>query len=411
MRKDNLNKTIETKFVYNFDVLEQGLYLIEIIASARSWWQNLIGFNSFFNDDDLAVKIDNVEFPKLNNRRGLFDGEAAWNGNNLKGLSKTDVIIVNLSKGNHALNFLADQSPIVKSVNIFKNEKEKVTYAPTENNPSQGGNRRQWMTIVLANLSLKNISIKATATKKEFDDEDIKIIIDGKIKTNNDTKWHKNWYWCGRILRGQEKDFSQDLNFPKGLHYIELWADKTPEIKNLMINLGKDDQKPEEKNPEYIIKQVQDLYREIGQEIEFSKVPSPLEVFNKYDKETGVASNEFSIEPAILKATIAQESSFGNVIGHDYRYIGESGLMGLEKKNSIAQLAKLGYTFNYNGVQDVIRASAAYYKWLISIELGIFKDTRNPLKLYTQYSKDLKARNTKAPGIKEFLYYYFYYKQ
>ncbi len=61
--------------------------------------------------------------------------------------------------------------------------------------------------------------------------------------------------------------------------------------------------------------------------------------------------------------------------------------------------------------QDVIRASAAYYKWLASVELENFKDTNNPLKLYTQYRKDLKARSTQAPGIKEFLYYYFYYKQ
>jgi len=49
--------------------------------------------------------------------------------------------------------------------------------------------------------------------------------------------------------------------------------------------------------------------------------------------------------------------------------------------------------------------------WLASIEVEKFMDSRNPLKLYTQYSKDLEAKNTKAPGIKEFLYYYFYYKQ
>lgn len=114
---------------------------------------------------------------------------------------------------------------------------------------------------------------------------------------------------------------------------------------------------------------------------------------------------------SILKATIAQESSFGNVVDHDRRYVGESGLMGLEKDNSIAQLAKLGYSFDYNNIQDVVRASAAYYKWLVGIELEKFEDARNPLKLYTQYRKDLKAKDTKAPGIKEFLYYYFYYKQ
>ncbi|MFH1048731.1 MAG: hypothetical protein V1732_03645, partial [Patescibacteria group bacterium] len=61
----------------NFEIPEDGIYFIEIIASAKSWWQNLKSLKSFFNDDDLAVKIDDIEFPKLNGKKGLFDGEAA----------------------------------------------------------------------------------------------------------------------------------------------------------------------------------------------------------------------------------------------------------------------------------------------------------------------------------------------
>ncbi len=78
---------------YDFRIEEPGLYLIEIIASCKNWRQNL---KHFFNDDDLAVKIDNIEFSKLNGKNGLLNGEAAWNGNNLKGAKKTGVFILKL---------------------------------------------------------------------------------------------------------------------------------------------------------------------------------------------------------------------------------------------------------------------------------------------------------------------------
>jgi len=407
LKKEELNLEIKDSFGYSFEISESGLYLIEIIASAKSWRQNLVSFKSFFQDDDLAVELDGIGFPRLNGKKDPFDGEVAWNGNNLKGVSKTNVIIAHLPKGEHKLSFSSDQIPVLEKLSVYKTENSEINYVPKENNPPQDGNRRQWITIILVNIPLDNLNIIASADKKEFDDEDIKLIIDGKTIINNDTRWHKNWYWCGRILKGQEKEFNEKLNFSKELHYVELWADKTPSISNIKINIGNFDNK---KTSDDIIRQIQSLYKEIDQTIEFSKIPVPVENFNKYDGEIKVASSEFNVEPALLKATIAQESSFGNAIDHDDRYIGESGLMGLEKKNSIVQLTKLGYSFNYNNIEDVVRASAAYYKWLISIKLKNFKDTRNPLKLYTQYSKNLKAENTKAPGIKEFLYYYFYYK-
>jgi len=77
LKKENFNKTIKNNFNYNFEIPEDGIYFIEIIAGAKSWWQNLKSLKSFFNDDDLAIKIDDIEFPKLNGKKGLFDGEAA----------------------------------------------------------------------------------------------------------------------------------------------------------------------------------------------------------------------------------------------------------------------------------------------------------------------------------------------
>jgi len=238
IKKENLNLVIKNTFNYTIEIPESGIYFIEIIASAKSWRQNLRWLKSFFNDDDLAMKIDGIEFSKLNNKKGLFDGEAAWNGNNLKGLFKTNIFIINLNKGKHALYFLADQNPTLESISIFKiDNKEEINYLPEKNNPAQDGNRRQWMTIALVNLLIKNLNIKAVVKKypKNEDDDDIKLIIDGNIQKNETDKSHKNWFWCGRVLDGQEKEFNQELTLTKGLHYIELWADRMPEIKSIKI--------------------------------------------------------------------------------------------------------------------------------------------------------------------------------
>lgn len=44
--------------------------------------------------------------------------------------------------------------------------------------------------------------------------------------------------WNGNNLKGQQKTFDQDLNLPQGLHYIELWADKSPVLKEIGMDLG-----------------------------------------------------------------------------------------------------------------------------------------------------------------------------
>ncbi|HAI74454.1 MAG TPA: hypothetical protein DCS28_00880 [Candidatus Moranbacteria bacterium] len=56
IKKDRLNIAVQNNYEYIFEVAENGIYLIEIIASAKSWWQNIKSLKSFFQDDDLAVK-------------------------------------------------------------------------------------------------------------------------------------------------------------------------------------------------------------------------------------------------------------------------------------------------------------------------------------------------------------------
>ena len=240
IQQKKFNKIIKEDLSHTFEAKEKGLCLIEIIASCKSWKQNLIKFISFFKDDDLTVKIDDKEFPKLNGKRGLFDGEVAWNGNNLKGLLKTNIFSMHLKKGEHIIHFLADQKPYLKSIKISMVENlEKIIYIPTENNPAEDSNRRQWINFTLVDLPIKQLNIKASANSYVGeDDDDIKLIINGEIQKNTTDKSHKYWYWCGRALKGKEKEFDKKIDLKQSTHYIELWADRKPFLNKIEIKFG-----------------------------------------------------------------------------------------------------------------------------------------------------------------------------
>ncbi|MBU4600425.1 hypothetical protein KKE88_00065, partial [Patescibacteria group bacterium] len=310
IKKQELNKIIKENFNCEFAIKHDGLYLIEIIASCKSWKQNLKKLRSFFKDDDLTIKIDEIEFPKLNGKRGLFDGEVAWNGNNLNGFFKTNIFVVNLKRGDHTIQFLNNQKPYLQSIKILKAENvEKITYIPTENNPAQDGDRRQWMNIILVDLPLKNLLIKAKANKHSRDSDDIKLIIDNKIQHNTESKLHKYWYWRGRALSGEEKEFNKEVNLPKGLHYIELWADRMPFLYRVEMELGNMDVEQDRK----IIQQY-DMYKGVGGK----------ENYNRFDNEIKEAvdfwNNVFAkqeyppkelLDYNLVKAMIYKESRIG----------------------------------------------------------------------------------------------------
>lgn len=233
IKEEQFNKRLDDNFEWLFKIAEDGLYLIEIIASCDNWLQN---WKYFFNDDDLAVRIDDIKFGKLSGKTGLLNGEAAWNGNNLKGLKKTGIFILDLKTGKHKVDFIINKKPFLESVKVIKVANE-ISYLPEKYKQAQDGNGRQWISIASADLPLRNLKISAKAEKREQDSDDIKLIIDGKIQKNKESEKFKNWYWCGSFDKGKEKLFKEETNFEKGLHYIELWADRMPILNTVELSL------------------------------------------------------------------------------------------------------------------------------------------------------------------------------
>lgn len=233
---EKINKIITRQYSYEFSLDEDALYLIEIIASAKSWWQNFKTSRSFFKDDDIFLYLDNQEL--TTSQYTKKDARSSWNGNELCGLEKTVIIAANLSKGKHIIDLKPDQSPYVKSLAISKvEEKDKITYIPTQNNPAQKSEGRPWLSYIILDLFITSLSITAKANKNRGDDDDIKLVINGKIQKNDNKRAHQDWYWCGKVLKGEDKTFFKDINIKIKQYNLDLYSDETPRMAKIEIGI------------------------------------------------------------------------------------------------------------------------------------------------------------------------------
>jgi hypothetical protein len=236
IKKEKINKIITRQYSYGFSLDENALCLIEIIASAKSWWQNFKTSRSFFKDDDIFLYLDNEEL--TTSQYTKKDARSAWNGNELCGLKKTVIIAVNLSKGKHTIDLKPDQSPYLKSLAISKvEEKDKITYIPTQNNPAQKSEGRPWLSYIILDLFITGLSIAAKANKNRGDDDDIKLVVNGKIQKNDNKCAHQDWYWCGKVLKGEDKTFFKDINSKTKQYNLDLYSDETPRLAKIEIGI------------------------------------------------------------------------------------------------------------------------------------------------------------------------------
>src|SRR3989344_8127205 len=97
-------------------------------------------------------------------------------------------------------------------------------------------------TFALIDLPLQLTSADITIAWHSLDGDDVQLMFNGDVMENLKSKRWKNWIWHAdpkQVLSGarrEKKEFSKQLS--KGIHYIEFWADKTPTLHNVTLNLG-----------------------------------------------------------------------------------------------------------------------------------------------------------------------------
>lgn len=239
-----IKKRITRSYNHSFKTSKSGL--VAIFVSARCKSKKQLNSNT---DEDLRVEIDRLRFREIPPEKNiqLFNIPASWNGSRLKGLKKTIIFLSVLNKGEHIISLIPRDSAFIEDIEVKELSEEQ---SPTFNLEEQAedGDCRPWYTFVLVDLPLNHLSAEITVERRLWDSDDVKIIINGKVKRNIKGGKYKFWYLIGGILGwiiwrtiGEKKrvkvDFGDELK--KNTHYIEFWADRRPVLHKVELDLGK----------------------------------------------------------------------------------------------------------------------------------------------------------------------------
>ncbi|MEW6610727.1 MAG: cell wall hydrolase [Patescibacteria group bacterium] len=236
---DTYPKKITTVTGHSFVVEQEGWNLITMTARCQSAKQNDIK-----NGEDLRVEIDGMqlrEVPPLDKPQ-YFDIPPAWNGTKLKGLSKTVALLLHLKKGEHKLVFVPRHGATIEREPVVTRVHNQQQLTLEINEQAEDGDRRTWYTFALIDLPLRSITADITVKWRIGDSDDVKLIIDDVVKKNSLSILHRDWMWSGNIFKKllgrerREKTFKESLE--KSTHYIEFWADKTPTLHRVILDIG-----------------------------------------------------------------------------------------------------------------------------------------------------------------------------
>lgn len=214
-----------------------------IILTVRSKAEKQIS-DSSTDDEDLIVRIDDKTFPQIGSNK-LLNSPAAFSGAALHNLAKTVYFLISLQGKDHKLILKTDNPPGTATFEELKiytlDRTDKLTLEPKIQ--AEDGDRREWLTFVLDNLPLEEVSVTITYARRKRDSDDVKIKIDGQTQGNflGNIK-HFLWYFVGSLIprissiKSESQTFISKLS--SGLHYIELDADRMPTLEKIILNLG-----------------------------------------------------------------------------------------------------------------------------------------------------------------------------
>lgn len=221
-----------------FSISNFGLYVIKVTARCKSG--NLFELQG---GQDLRIEIDDIKFREVpaKDKPQYNNTPPAWNGAELKGLAKTVFFILPLNKGNHILKCIATGGSRIELFEIKPIEElRELTFEL--NLQAEDGDRRPWCTFAFIKLPLQSVKADISVSWHLFDGDDVKLIIDNKIKENVQSKLWRYWIWSARpwnILTNLHREIKTfTTNLVPGLHYVEFWADKTPILHWVSFDFG-----------------------------------------------------------------------------------------------------------------------------------------------------------------------------
>lgn len=223
-------------------------HLISITARVKSKKQISA---SATDDEDLTIELDGKKFPTLTDPRRVIDSPASFSGGALHNLSKTVCFVAYLDGDRHRITFKTDEPTATATFErlevyvLDNNDKLELSISKE----AEDGDRRSWITFVIDSLPLSSFSFTALVRKRYRDSDDIKVVVDGKIWTrsvgaepfggSSPLEWfYRFWYFTGSILLGIQRLSHFKTKLPRGLHYIELFADRKPYLESVEFDFS-----------------------------------------------------------------------------------------------------------------------------------------------------------------------------
>lgn len=234
---DFFPRKVTTSFSHIISINQFGIYAISI--TARCQGKRFLGL---WKEQNLRLEINGRKFREIPSEKNiqLLNIPPVWNGNNLKGLSKTVIFILPLNVEDYIFEFFADSEAII--------EKFEHKVLPNLNNivfdvesKAEDGDKRPWYTFALIDLPIQSFKADVSTQWHFFDGDDVKLIVDNNIKQNPESKKHHDWLWSSKpslFSKPKREEKTWRENLLAGVHYIEFWADKTPTLHRVSFDLG-----------------------------------------------------------------------------------------------------------------------------------------------------------------------------
>lgn len=228
IKTENFNKIVTDKEEWNFKVPHDGLCIILISARCKNWLQNA---QRLFSDDDLAIQVDDYLFSEIQGKKQEFSGAGNWNGNELKDASKRILFILPLKEGTHQIKFWVGGKPFLETVEIYLID--SLNKEITLNNSFFVGKNPKslFIDVGFKNIPIINLLVRARANKESK----LGLKIDNKIQINPNKRRNKNWYWYGKELQNDVKEFQIKDFASSDVHWLSFRGFASPIIEEIRI--------------------------------------------------------------------------------------------------------------------------------------------------------------------------------
>lgn len=224
IQAENFNRIVGDQEKYDFNIDAGGVYLILFSARCKNWLQN---FRRLFNDDDLAVQIDDYLLAEIKGKKREFSNAGSWDGNELKNRVKDILIVLPLKKGIHAIKFWVGERPFLEKIEIYKIDitgSREINLLRPDIEKFNG-----FMDVIIKNLAVGDLTVKSRAEKNDK----LELKVDGKIQSNPKYKRYAKWFWYGQELQGVLKEYKAPYRLEGGVHSLEFRGRGQPIIESI----------------------------------------------------------------------------------------------------------------------------------------------------------------------------------